>query len=152
MNASLIADVVTLSAQATKADNAYNAAQYAQAALSIAQAATSLHYVEHQTPSGQLAPAPVAPIPAITARIKGYRQLSAEEQSLINEGKELAELCGKFIERLRRHPQAKPEQALTRPEGDALVPIDQRWVSIGATHLQEGWMAVIRGIAQPTTF
>ena len=92
------------------------------------------------------------PIPAITARIKGYRQLSAEEQSLINEGKELAELCGKFIERLRRHPQAKPEQALTRPEGDALVPIDQRWVSIGATHLQEGWMAVIRGIAQPTTF
>ena len=27
-----------------------------------------------------------------------------------------------------------------------------RQVSIGATHLQEGFMAVIRGIAQPTTF
>ena len=62
MNTSLIADVVTLSAQAAKADNGYNAAQYAQAALSIAQAATSLHYVEHQSQSGQLAPAPVAPI------------------------------------------------------------------------------------------
>ena len=30
--------------------------------------------------------------------------------------------------------------------------IDQRWVSIGATQLQQGFMAVIRGIAQPSTF
>lgn len=29
---------------------------------------------------------------------------------------------------------------------------DQRWISIGCTHLQEGWMAVIRGISKPTTF
>jgi hypothetical protein len=82
------------------------------------------------------------PIPEITARIKGYRQLSAEEQALINEAKDLAELCGEFVEKLRNvQPQIQPHHAL-----------DQRWVSIGATHLQEGFMAVIRGIAQPTTF
>ena len=31
-------------------------------------------------------------------------------------------------------------------------PLDQRWISIGSTDLQRGFMAVIRGIAQPTIF
>ena len=30
--------------------------------------------------------------------------------------------------------------------------LDQRWVSIGATDLQTGLMALTRGVAQPTTF
>ena len=30
--------------------------------------------------------------------------------------------------------------------------LDQRWISIGSTDLQRGFMAVMRGIAQPTTF
>lgn len=30
--------------------------------------------------------------------------------------------------------------------------LDQRWVSIGATDLQKGLMALTRGVAQPTTF
>lgn len=89
-------------------------------------------------------------IPEIKASIKGYRQLSADEQALINEGKTLAEACGAYIAKLRLHPQAKAEQAPTSP-GD-LQPLDQRWVSIGATDIQRGFMAVIRGIAQPTTF
>jgi hypothetical protein len=38
------------------------------------------------------------------------------------------------------------------PEEAALMPLDQRWISIGATDLQRGFMAVICGIAQPTTF
>lgn len=67
--------------------------------------------------------------------IKGYRDLSAEEIALMNECKALAEQCGKMIHKLRN--------------GHGL---DQRWISIGATELQQGWMAVIRGIAQPTTF
>lgn len=54
------------------------------------------------------------------------------------------------IAKLRSHPQANPEQAPT--EDGALQPLDQRWISIGATDLQRGFMAVIRGIAQPTTF
>lgn len=30
--------------------------------------------------------------------------------------------------------------------------LDQRWISIGATDLQTGLMALTRGVAQPTTF
>lgn len=91
------------------------------------------------------------PIPEITARITGYRQLSAEEQNLINEGKALAEQCGAWIAKLRAHPQAHPDLAHQVVAG-RLVALDQRWISIGATDLQRGFMAVIRGIAQPTTF
>lgn len=83
-------------------------------------------------------------------KITGYRQLSEAEVALMNEGKALAEACGVYIEKLRRHPQAKPEQAPV--EGHELQPLDQRWISIGATDLQRGFMCVIRGIAQPTTF
>ena len=70
-------------------------------------------------------------------KITGYRQLSEAEVALMNEGKALAEQCGAFVEKLQR---------LEYP------PLDRRWVAIGATQLQQGWMAVIRGIAQPTSF
>lgn len=86
----------------------------------------------------------------IQPKVTGYRQLSAEEAALMNEAKALAEQCGDFIERLRRHPHANDKQASAA--GDSLVPLDHRWISIGATQLQQGWMAVIRSIAQPTTF
>jgi hypothetical protein len=74
-------------------------------------------------------------------KVTGYRQLSKAEVDLMNEGKALAEQCGAFIEKLRQFDN--PELSLH---------LDQRWVSIGATDLQRGFMAVIRGIAQPTTF
>ncbi len=67
--------------------------------------------------------------------IKGYRDLSQAEIDLMNEGKELAAKVGEYVEKLR-----------------AQNGLDQRWVSIGATDLQKGFMGVIRGIAQPTTF
>lgn len=78
--------------------------------------------------------------------IKGYRDLSKEEIDLMNQAKDLAAQCGDLIHRLRNHV---PENTAGVAPGSTL---DQRWVSIGATHLQEGFMAVIRGIAQPTTF
>lgn len=68
-------------------------------------------------------------------QIKGYRELTQEEIDLMNEGKALAEQCGAFIEKLHVSPDA-----------------DKRWVAIGRTHLQEGFMAAIRSIAKPTTF
>lgn len=68
-------------------------------------------------------------------KITGYRQLSPEEADLMNEAKALAVRCGEFVDKLRN-----------------TEPIDQRWVSIGATQLQQGFMAVTRGIAKPTTF
>ena len=78
-------------------------------------------------------------------KITDYRQLTAEEAALINEGKALAEMCGAYIQKLRNYV---PENSTVKP-GSTL---DQRWISIGATDLQTGFMAVIRGIAHPTTF
>lgn len=68
-------------------------------------------------------------------KITGHRQLSESEVALMNEGKALAAACGDYIAKLR-----------------AINGLDQRWVSIGATDMQTGFMAAIRGIAQPTTF
>jgi len=81
-------------------------------------------------------------------KITGYRQLNAEEAALMNEGKALAEACGAYIAKLRAYIPASDDPTDHTP-GDLL---DQRWISIGATDLQRGFMAVIRGIAQPTTF
>lgn len=83
-------------------------------------------------------------------KITGYRQLSEAEVALMNEGKALAEQCGAYIAKLRMHPDVTRTQAPN--DGVALQPLDQRWISIGATDLQRGFMAVIRGIAQPTSF
>ena len=87
-------------------------------------------------------------------KVTGYRQLTPDEMALINEGKALAEQCGEFIAKLR----AYVPQNMSGPEGgevEAFKPgatLDQRWISIGTTHLQEGFMALTRGIAKPTTF
>lgn len=81
-------------------------------------------------------------------KITGDRQLSEAEVALMNEGKALAEACGAYIAKLRTYSDVARKtdvQQLTPP-------LDQRWISIGATDLQKGWMCVIRGIAQPTTF
>lgn len=40
-------------------------------------------------------------------KIKGYRDLSAEEIALMNEGKELAQKVGEFVEKLERAEFAK---------------------------------------------
>lgn len=67
--------------------------------------------------------------------ITGYRNLTTEEVALMNEIKALAEQVGSAIKKLQ-----------------ATEGLDQRWVSIGSTDLQKGFMSVIRGIAQPTTY
>lgn len=89
-------------------------------------------------------------------KITGYRQLSYEEVQLMNEGKALAEQVGAYIAKLRSYPPtpASGVPFMTYAIGDAPAQpsLDQRWISIGTTQLQQGFMAVIRGIAQPTTF
>lgn len=67
--------------------------------------------------------------------ITGYRQLSAEEVELINAVKDFGDMTGKVCEKLE--------------EGGIH---DQRWISIGRTHLQQGFMALIRAITKPTSF
>lgn len=78
-------------------------------------------------------------------KIKGYRDLTQAEIDLMNEGKALAELVGEFTAKL----QAMPAQPVGANASDC---IDKRWLNIGITDLQKGFMAVIRGIAQPSTF
>lgn len=68
-------------------------------------------------------------------QIKGYRELSQDEIDLMNEIKVLGVELGTLVTKLRN------------TDG-----LDQRWVSIGATDLQTGLMALTRGVAQPSTF
>ncbi len=68
-------------------------------------------------------------------KITGYRDLTQEEIDLMNQVKEKSEEVGRIIKKLKV------------TEG-----LDQRWIAIGGTQLQQGFMATIRGIAQPTTF
>ena len=71
-------------------------------------------------------------------QIKGYRELSQDEIDLMNEVKQKGVELGELVEKLRNN----------RPG----ITLDQRWVSIGATDLQTGLMALTRAIAQPTFF
>lgn len=68
-------------------------------------------------------------------KIVGYRKFSEEEISAINEGKELAETCGKFIDKL-----------------EANETIDKDWLHTGKRQIQQGFMAVIRSIGKPNSF
>jgi hypothetical protein len=67
--------------------------------------------------------------------IKGYRELDGQEIALMNLIKAKGPMLEDLIEALRHTPN-----------------LDQRWVSIGATHLQEGLMALTRAVARPTFF
>lgn len=67
--------------------------------------------------------------------IKGYRDLSQDEIDAMNTIKAKGEELGSLVAQLRDMPA-----------------LDQRWVSIGATDLQTGIMALVRAVAQPTTF
>ena len=68
-------------------------------------------------------------------QIKGYRELNADEIALMNEIKAKGAELGELVDRLREQPG-----------------LDGRWISIGATDLQQGLMALTRGVAQPTFF
>ena len=67
--------------------------------------------------------------------IKGYRDLSLAEIDAMNAVKKEGERLGILIEELRDNGS-----------------LDQRWVSIAETHLQQGIMAAVRSIAQLTSF
>jgi len=84
----------------------------------------------------------------IQPKITGYRQLTEAEAALMNEAKALAEQCGAFVAKLRTHADVSRKTDVVQ----LTPPLDQRWVSIGATDLQTGFMAIVRGIARPTTF
>lgn len=70
-------------------------------------------------------------------QIKGYRELSQKEIDLMNKIKEQGVALGELVNEL---------------QNQSLPSLDQRWISIGAMHLQEGLMALTRGVAKPDFF
>lgn len=68
-------------------------------------------------------------------QITGYRDLSATEIALMNAIKAKGIKLDQLVSALR-----------------AIEGVDQRWVSIGATDLQTGLMALTRAVARPTSF
>ncbi len=68
-------------------------------------------------------------------KITGYRDLTQGEIDAMNKVKAMGVELGKMI------------------DGMVVTPgLDQRWVSIAKTHFQQGIMAAVRAVAQPTTF
>lgn len=68
----------------------------------------------------------------VKATIAGYRQLTAEEQAAMNANKQIEEQVLVLLDKLA-----------------ADAAIDKRWLAIGRTHIEQGFMAVNRSIARP---
>lgn len=92
-------------------------------------------------------------------QITGYRDLSQEEIDLMNEIKVKANEVGELIERLAaKHKGEWAAGGIGKPpmaEWEANIPhvIEAaRWTGIAKTHLQQGFMALTRAVARPTSF
>lgn len=76
-------------------------------------------------------------------QISGYRDLNQQEIDLINEikavGWKVKELCGKIETDAEDYPGNE-------------VRVDLRWLKIGMTDLQKGFMAITRAVARPDSF
>lgn len=87
-------------------------------------------------------------------KIKGYRELSQEEIDLMNEikikGQELLELMSDVnIHLTEQHRLSIGNDT----EHQRLSQSDPyKWFQIAENHLQQGFMALTRSVAQPTTF
>jgi hypothetical protein len=67
--------------------------------------------------------------------IKGYRVLSQTETDTINYLKKLEEQVAHVV---TEHLRGRTE-------------FDQRWVSIGQTHIEEGFSALVKSVARPVS-
>ena len=68
-------------------------------------------------------------------KIKGYRDLTQAEIDAMNAVKGEGERLRLLIEEMRENEE-----------------LDQRWISIAETHLQQGIMAAVRSVAKPDSF
>jgi hypothetical protein len=76
--------------------------------------------------------------------ITGYRDLTQEEIDLMNRIKAVGEQVRELLSSM----------SYGSPDGGEAPPAaaDARWFAIARTHLQEGFMALTRSIAKPTSF
>jgi len=68
-------------------------------------------------------------------KIKGYKDLSQENINLINKIKMKSNEVGILINELNEN-----------------IELDKRWIDIGRTDLQKGFMALVRSVAKPNFF
>lgn len=64
--------------------------------------------------------------------VEGYRPQSDDKIALVNHNKQLEELILRTLDELKLLPS-----------------VDPRWLAIGRTHIEEGFMAVNRAVFQP---
>ncbi len=69
------------------------------------------------------------------AQAKHIRELKAWEAELMDMISADGEALSVLVETMRENPE-----------------LDQRWISIGETHLQQGLMALRRAVARPDVF
>ena len=69
--------------------------------------------------------------------VHGYTEQSQERIDLVNEGKQLEERVLRYIEKVDKTAAGAATFAQTR------------WTAIGKTHIQQGFMAVFRGVFNP---
>lgn len=74
-------------------------------------------------------------------KITGYRDLSEGEIATMNRIKKLASEVEMLINHLDTMYPYNPE-----------LQADKRWVNIGKTDLQKGFMALVRSVAKPGSF
>jgi len=67
--------------------------------------------------------------------VKGYKGLAQWQLDLMNNVKGMGQVLGDTVDQLRSNPD-----------------VDQRWVSVGTTQLQQGLMALTRAVAKPEFF
>lgn len=91
--------------------------------------------------------------------IAGYRDLTEDEIALMNEVKAKAAEVGVLVEKLReRLPAFKMDGEPVQVGDQTLIGVSEeayetdRWMTIGTDHLQQGFMALTRAVARPTTF
>lgn len=65
--------------------------------------------------------------------IKGYQDISSDKQAAVNANKVTEEVLLRTLDMLGTNPA-----------------VDQRWLAIGRTHIEQGFMAINRAIFKPT--
>lgn len=69
--------------------------------------------------------------------IDGYRDLSKVEIDIMNDIKRQGNSLGNYLENLKKNPDVK---------------VDLAWLDIANANIQQGLMAAVRAVAQPTSY
>lgn len=85
--------------------------------------------------------------------IKGYRELSPAEIAVMNKVKAHAEETAALIKEVHQLNSVRFNLGLyLLPAGAEMNGESNRWAALAKTQLQQGFMALVRSIALPTTF